>query len=390
MVTDASLRTRAQLARLAKTATSPGEFWPEADRLVKREMPFGTSCWHTADPATSLLTSHYNPYGEHLPPMWSRYEYGDEVGPPDTFTFALLARASRPAESLDAYTHGHPEQVRRYREMMRPRGFRDEARVSFVDGGSMWGGALFLREPGIPFRPEETQMLGSFAPILAHAVRMMVLSAALEAAAPDDRPGLIILDSHDELESMTPGTADRLADLHDTAELSVGELPVVIQAVAKLARSDGSFSRPTARTMTRSGRWLVLHASLLDGRGDGRVAVIVEPGRAADVAPLVVRAYGLTPRELDVAELVLKGASTKEIATLLKMSGYTVQDHLKSVFDKVDVRSRRELVARIFVDQLQPRIDGGYVVGSTGSLEPPASATRSQVAPAMGSTAEGA
>ncbi len=368
MVTDASLRTRAQLARLAKTATTPSVFWPEANRLIEREIPFSVSCWHTSDPATSLLTSHYNPQGERLPQIWARYEYGDEVGPPDTFTFASLARASVPAASLGEFTEGQPDRLRRYREMLQPYGFADELRVSFVDGGSMWGGALFLRHPGVPFDPDERQMLASVAPVLAHAVRMMVLSAAVEAASPDDRPGLLILDAHDALESMTPEAADRLADLNDLSNVTSGELPIAVQAVARLARSEAASSRPTSRAMTRTGRWLVLHASLLDGRADGRVAVIVEPGRAADVAPLVVRAYDLTPRELDVAELVLKGASTKEIATLLKMSVYTVQDHLKSVFDKVDVRSRRELVARIFVDQLQPRIEGGYVVGAAGRL----------------------
>jgi DNA-binding CsgD family transcriptional regulator len=372
MVTDASLRTRSQLARLAKSATTPAEFWPQADRLIGREIASTNSCWHTSDPQTALLTSHFNPYGEHLPPSWPRYEYGDEVGPPDGFTFASLALQPRPAESLDAYTHGHPERVRRYRELLSPGGYGDELRVSFVDGGSLWGGALFLREPGVRFGPNETELLAGVAPTLAHAVRMMVLSAALDAPSPDDRPGLVILDSHDEIESMTPGTSDRLADLFDTADLSARELPIAVHAVARLARSDGPFSPPTARTMTRSGRWLVLHASLLDGRADGRVAVIVEPGRAAEVAPLVVRAYGLTPREVDVAEMVLKGASTKEIATLLEVSAYTVQDHLKSIFDKVDVRSRREMVARIFVDQVQPRIDDGYVVGATGSLGAPA------------------
>jgi len=47
--------------------------------------------------------------------------------------------------------------------------------------------------------------------------------------------------------------------------------------------------------VTRAGRWLVLHGALLEGTADGRVAVIIEPARAPEIAPLVVQAYGLSP-----------------------------------------------------------------------------------------------
>lgn len=69
---------------------------------------------------------------------------------------------------------------------------------------------------------------------------------------------------------------------------------------------------------------------------------------ATDRAVLIAEAYGLTPRELEITQLIARGLPTAEIAATLFISPHTVRDHLKAVFGKAEVSSRGELVARLF------------------------------------------
>jgi DNA-binding CsgD family transcriptional regulator len=102
------------------------------------------------------------------------------------------------------------------------------------------------------------------------------------------------------------------------------------------------------------------------------LAVIIEIVRPADLAPVIMLAYGVSQREREVTSLVLYGLSTQEIAKRLRLSPYTIQDHLKAIFEKVGVRSRRELAGQIFREQFWPRFEseesGDVMTGALAGL----------------------
>ena len=113
---------------------------------------------------------------------------------------------------------------------------------------------------------------------------------------------------------------------------------------------------PSVRVQTRSGRWLTFHGARTEPRAgrEGETMVVIEPSRPQELAWLRASAYGLTDRERAVVDLVVQGASTREISGALYISEYTVQEHLSNAFDKVGVRGRRALVKRLFFDNLYP------------------------------------
>lgn len=102
--------------------------------------------------------------------------------------------------------------------------------------------------------------------------------------------------------------------------------------------------------------------------GSERTVVSLEPSHPSEVVSLLVEALGLTERETQVVRAVIEGRSTRQIADALHLSAYTVQDHLKAVFEKAGVRSRRELVARLFFDHQAPAIGGP--LQASGALRP--------------------
>ncbi|GEL19800.1 response regulator transcription factor [Pseudonocardia asaccharolytica] len=98
------------------------------------------------------------------------------------------------------------------------------------------------------------------------------------------------------------------------------------------------------------------HASRLHpGEGaSGHIVLVVEAATPADIAPILPAAWDLTEREQQITYLIARGAGTNEIAGKLFLPPFTVRDHIKTIFGKVGVASRGQLVARLYTEFYEP------------------------------------
>jgi DNA-binding CsgD family transcriptional regulator len=124
-------------------------------------------------------------------------------------------------------------------------------------------------------------------------------------------------------------------------------VPGLVSFVAAQARWGADGRSSTARMRGDDGRWLLVNASLFDSREAGDVAVVIQPAPAGSVLDGTLRALGLSARERQVSSLVLQGHSAKAIASELVISPWTVQDHLKAIYQKTGVRNRSELAGLV-------------------------------------------
>lgn len=366
-VSAAGLEEVPDLMRVLHRELDLASLFEEVDRAVRDLVPFDISCWLSLDPATLLPTSHFTeePFSGHLKAIAE-----NEILDDDYLKFADLARSSPPVATLREATAGEPERSRRHREFLCPLGFDrgDEMRGVFLDDdGSAWGCVALHRREG-SFTNQEVAALARVAQPIARAIQRSLLYGALTHGRGGELPGLILVAGDGAVDHVSPAARQFLDEAVDSTA-ATSDLPLVVTSLVadlRSARTAHGKEPRTVRVPSRSGQWFRLGAALLDDRPDGRVSVIVHEVRDPGLPVPVVERYRLTAREREVTGLVLRGCSTTEIASSLHLSPYTVQDHLKAVFAKLGVRSRRELVATIFARHYAPRLESGSRIGPDG------------------------
>lgn len=365
--------TRREIVRLCHAGLDATTLRQAVFARLRTAIPFDAYWCTTVDPATFLFTGAVM---EGIPERTIAALIANEFMQDDVNKFVHLARSDQPVNTLYAGSAGKPAESTRYREILRPLGYGNEIRAVLLAGGLCWGAVCLHREAERPgFTPAEVAFVSQLTPHLAEGLRTALLLADVGGAdtvvAGWDGPGLIVLADDLSVAATTP-TAERwLAELNDwpRAEALPQAIHAVVARLRVLEHAGEALpeSMPRARLRTRAGQWLVLHAARLAGPdAKGQTAVILERAQPAEVAPLILQAYNLTEQEGRIAQLVLRGHATSELVDALSISALTVQQHLKAVFDKTGVHSRRELVARIFAQQYVPRIRSGARVGADG------------------------
>lgn len=345
---------RSQMERLAAAAIDHVGFLQEAHAILRRTMGFDVSSFATTDPATVLPTCCIMPELGHDPDgevLIFRSEYLEE----DFNRFADLALADVPAATLRDASGGDLERSWRYRTMLSPFGVQDAIRAACVARGNCWGNVALYRVSGV-FSADDVTTLASLAGVMADGIRLSLLRSATQRGV-NDGPGMLVM--HGDTVRATSETAELWLN-----RLQQDRVPTSVLSLATQARA--SDAPVTGRVPLPDGGWVLLHASRMKGLDDNDVGVILEAPQPIHLVDIVVAALGLTPREREVVEHVLRGRSTRQIAATLGISAYTVQDHLKAVFDKTGVRSRGELASTLLHEHYDPRRRRGLTPGPYG------------------------
>ncbi len=170
--------------------------------------------------------------------------------------------------------------------------------------------------------------------------RGLVAEACGSAGPLPDAPAVIELDRSGELVSASSSADPLLAELSGSTPETGARSPAIHALASATRTAIGAGGRaphqilPSATVKTPAGTWLVLHGGLLGDPRSGSVAVFIQRAHPTLVAPLLLKAYCLTPREQEVTQLMLRGATTIQAAQRLETSPHTITDHMKSIFEK--------------------------------------------------------
>lgn len=314
---------------------------------VRTVVPFDAYVWLLTDPETCVGSAPLaeTPSLADLPAV-IRLKYM-------TSSNRWTALASNTAVTLAEATGGDLALSALWRELLANYGIDDVVSIVFRDAFGCWG-FLDLWRTGSTFSADECRLLASLATVVTRALRLGQMTAFERGKAVldhTDGPAVLLLSDALDLLSQTPQTDAYLRALLPTAA-DRSPVPAAAYNVAAqlLAReNDVDHHPPWARVHVGDGLWVTLRAARIERVSSvetATIAVSIEPTPPVERTALYGRVVGLSERESELLQHLVEGNDTRGLAQRLFMSEHTVQDHLKSVFAKTGVNSRRMLIAR--------------------------------------------
>jgi DNA-binding CsgD family transcriptional regulator len=315
---------------------------------LRTTIGFATWGWPLADPDTLLATT-----GIADPAAWPLVprSVADEEHTTDLNQDRELASGNNPIRTLSAATRGDLVASRRWREIYHGFGLGDELRAACVDRYGCWAHLRLLRSSSDPpFDPADVAMLRTVLPTISLALRRQIVRPAPDVELEPLEPGIVILDNQLAVRGWTPTAETWFGVSVGTQRPTKHNMHcAVIATAARCQAAEHNTPGPPARARLRlgDGRWIIVEAAPLHGGTPG-VAVTIRPASNNEILDLLARAHALTPRERELVGLLTQGLDTRALTRRLHISPHTVQQHLKSIFDKLGVRSRRELLTGVF------------------------------------------
>jgi DNA-binding CsgD family transcriptional regulator len=315
---------------------------------LREALGFAAHAWLLTDPVTAVGAAPVAdvPWMRELPQQ-IRLKYA-------TRTNRWTTLGDPPVARLHEATGGDLAQSEVWRDLLFRYGVSDAASVVFADRFGCWAFLELWRTGEGRFTDAEAEYLSGLAVALTLALRRCQAATFVVRPGreqPRVGPVVLLLAADLRVRSQTPQAQQYLRALVPPAE-DRQPIPAVAYNVAAqlLAVENGiDANPPSARVHVADGFWMTARAARLDGPGpacERDIAVTLEESSAAERVDLFCRAFGLTAREHELIDHLVAGHDTRAVAQRMFLSQNTVQDHLKSIFDKTASRSRRALLSR--------------------------------------------
>jgi DNA-binding CsgD family transcriptional regulator len=254
-----------------------------------------------------------------------------------------------------------------YNDFLKPQNIHDQLSIYFMSGNQFLGVTSLFRPRNSPvFSFADRAKAKLIAPIVTAALERAIslkknreLEQAIRSIAIElPYQGLVVLNP-----SLTPvyfnevaaGIIERLhrlsgqhrsfpPDLPDSLHAPIQEMAASIKHSKPnvLPRMDLNLSTPnSAKKVTASIR------ALIDDTGTPLILICFNPMNHTVTTDSSLKQHGISPRELDIIQLLAEGKKNSEIAEILFISEYTVENHLRSIYRKMDVKNRTTLVHKL-------------------------------------------